>query len=586
MLFVFCLFLSSNAQAQISRIEPAEPRWGQTLTLIYDASAAGAKLAADDETFVTARWSYPGYSENAWTRMTRLGSRFTCELPVRQNANGVAVHFVTLNGGWDEAAYTTAMIYRADGKPARGAFENRIKSERYREFFEKEIALYPDNYSAYRAKWAMAAAIENDGGVKVVKSDLDKLLRERNESADLLCAQSTAYLMQGREEQGRERVRRAFEKFPDDPLTATAVREYERLVADLGLPADGLAEIAKMKRAIIARNPQTEFARSVSSTLVEDRNAPLDLLETISQSWMNAEPENPQPWFNLAQALERQYQKPERAAQLIEKAIELLRAGKLRLYGDVNGRQTDRLLLSAYVIKGEIASRQGKNDLALAALATAKQLSPENDFRAFLIEARVLGAMNQNDRAESAFIEAWRRGSKEADDRVRAIYKAKRGTLEGYDEYLLGRSKGRESTNDGWKLPAPQFKVTALDGKTYDLKSLRGKIVVLNMWFIGCGPCRKEIPALNAIAREFKTRDVVFLAPAPDLPDALKDFLKTTAFDYNIVPQADGLLDLFNIAHFPTHIVIDREGQVELLMVGARQRAPEEVRRVLLQMQR
>ncbi len=582
--FLFCCDLSPNAHAQISRIGPAEPRWGQTLTVIYDAAAAGAKLAADDEVFVTARWSYPGFAENTWARMTRSGAQFKCELPIKQNASSVAIHFITLNGGWDDAAYTTATIYRTDGKPARGAFESRIKSQRYREFFEKEIAPYPDNYSAYRAKWAIATAIDNDGGARVVKADLDKLLRERSENAELLCALSVAYLMLSREEQGRERVRRSFEKFPDDPFTATAVREYERLVADLGLPADGLAEIAKIKRAIITRNPRTEFARSASLALAEDRNASLEMVETISQSWMNAEPENPQPWFNQARSLERRYQKPDLAVRLIEKAIELLRAGKLRLFGDVNGKQTDRMLLSAYVIKGEIASRQGKNDLALAALATAKQLSPENDFRAFLVEARVLGAMKQNDRAESSFIEAWRRGSKEADERLKAIYKEKRGTLEGYDEYLLGRSKGRENTNDGWKLPAPQFKVEALDGKTYDLKSLRGKIVVLNMWFIGCGPCRKEIPALNAIAREFKTKDVVFLAPTPDLPDPLKDFLKTMAFDYNIVPQADGVLDLFNIAHFPTHIVIDRDGQVELMMIGARQRAPEEVRRVLLKM--
>ncbi|MGH8596167.1 MAG: hypothetical protein ACREXT_05875, partial [Gammaproteobacteria bacterium] len=283
--FVFCLLLSSQSQAQISRIEPAEPRWGQTLTVFYDASAAVAKLAADDEVFVTAQWSYPGHTENAWARMTRSGSRFKCELPVRQNASGIAVHFITSNGGWDEAAYTTAMIHRADGKPARGAFESRIRSERYREFFEKEIVLYPDNYSAYRAKWAMAAAIENDGGAKMVKSDLDKLLRERSESADLLCAQSTAYLMQGREEQGRERVRRSFEKFPDDPFTATAVWEYERLVADLGLPADGLAEVAKVKRAIIARNPQTAFARNAALVLAEDRNATIELIEVIAQSW-------------------------------------------------------------------------------------------------------------------------------------------------------------------------------------------------------------------------------------------------------------------------------------------------------------
>jgi len=224
------------------------------------------------------------------------------------------------------------------------------------------------------------------------------------------------------------------------------------------------------------------------------------------------------------------------------------------------------------------------SDLALQATATAKYLSPENDFRAFLLEARILRAMNQEERAENVFVEAWRRGSREAEERLKAIYKEKRGTLQGFDEYLLGKSKAAKNAIEGWKLPAPQFKVSSLDGKTFDLKSLRGKVVVLNMWFIGCGPCREEIPKLNDVVREFKNRGVVFLAPAPDLPDSLKSFLKTTPFEYSIIPQAERILDQFNIATFPSHIVIDRNGQVELTMVGAHEGTPEELRRVLLRM--
>jgi hypothetical protein len=60
--------------------------------------------------------------------------------------------------------------------------------------------------------------------------------------------------------------------------------------------------------------------------------------------------------------------------------------------------------------------------------------------------------------------------------------------------------------------------------------------------------------------------------------------LKTTRFDYHIVPEADKIIEQFNTATFPTHIVIDRNGQIEALMVGASERRPEEVRRVILRM--
>jgi tetratricopeptide (TPR) repeat protein len=582
--FVFCFFLSSTSHAQISRIEPAEPRWGQTLTIVYDTTARGAKLTPEDDIHVTARLSYPGRAETAWARMVRQGGQFKCEWRIKESLSAIAVHFVTPGGGWDDAAYTTAAIHRADGKPARGAFESRINSQQRREHFDKEIALYPDNYSAYRTQWARLALLDGDGVQRTVKHDLELHGRAGAENAELLGALSTGHLMLGREEKSRESIRRAFEKFPNDVFTAQAISDYERLVVEYDLPKVGLAEIARFKKAIVARNPKTEFAHAASTAMAEDRKATPEmamLIETISRSWIDAEPENPLPWFNLALALQNQYREPDRAARSIEKAIELLRGGRLRLYGDVNGKQTERLTLNSYLIKGEIASRQGRNDAALAALATAKSLSPENDGRAYLIEGRILRSMNQNDVATASFLEARRRGAREADEPLKAIYQEKRGALVGFDEFVVGKGEA-SAAGERWKLPAPQFKASSLDGKTFDLKSLRGRIVVLNMWYIGCGPCRKEIPALNEIAREFKDKGVVFLAPTPDLPDALKHFLKTMPFDYNIVAEADDVLDLFNVATFPTHIVIDRDGQVEAMLAGAAARRTEEVRRVLL----
>src|SRR5262245_12752934 len=294
--FLFSFFLSSNSLAQISRTEPAEPRWGEKLTIIYDTTARGAKLAPEDEIYAAIRMSYPGFAENTWARMLKSGPQFKCEIAVKQNLSGMAIHFITPNGGWDDEAYTTAIVYRADGKPARGALESKIKSRAYREFFEKELALYPDNYSAYRAKWATAILLEGNGGMKMVRSDLEKHLRDRAENAELLCAQSTGNLLLAREARSRELIRMAYEKFPEDVFTAAAISDYERLVAELGLHTSGLAEIAKIKKAIITRNPQTEFARGASTALAEEAGAPRDLLgliETISEQWITAMADHP-----------------------------------------------------------------------------------------------------------------------------------------------------------------------------------------------------------------------------------------------------------------------------------------------------
>jgi peroxiredoxin len=89
---------------------------------------------------------------------------------------------------------------------------------------------------------------------------------------------------------------------------------------------------------------------------------------------------------------------------------------------------------------------------------------------------------------------------------------------------------------------------------------------------------------LNEIVRDFRNSDVVFLAPTPDNAESLREFLKAQPFQYHVIPGAERILEQFNVVHFPTHIVIDRNGQVECQLVGADERRPDEVRRALLRL--
>lgn len=106
-------------------------------------------------------------------------------------------------------------------------------------------------------------------------------------------------------------------------------------------------------------------------------------------------------------------------------------------------------------------------------------------------------------------------------------------------------------------------RMVAMDGKRYSLKELKGKVVVLNFWFINCPPCRLEIPHLNNMLESYKGReDVIFLAVALDEAYDLKKFLKETPFNYKIIDGGRYVASEYGINLYPTHVVLDKEGKV------------------------
>lgn len=110
---------------------------------------------------------------------------------------------------------------------------------------------------------------------------------------------------------------------------------------------------------------------------------------------------------------------------------------------------------------------------------------------------------------------------------------------------------------------AQDFSVRTLDGATVSLGELRGKVVVLNFWFIGCPVCRALKPKLN----EFKTRfekdgDVVFLALTADTEDAVEKFLRKEPFDYVQAADAGPAIKRYSIGGYPKNIVIGRTGEI------------------------
>jgi thiol-disulfide isomerase/thioredoxin len=118
--------------------------------------------------------------------------------------------------------------------------------------------------------------------------------------------------------------------------------------------------------------------------------------------------------------------------------------------------------------------------------------------------------------------------------------------------------------------PAPEFKLTALDGKPLTLESLRGEVVFLNFWATWCGPCRAEIPDLVVLQHRYKGRlQIIGLDVDDDDPAEVQKFATESGINYPVALAPDDLRMAYGgIPALPTSFVLNAEGRVVQKHVG------------------
>jgi len=123
---------------------------------------------------------------------------------------------------------------------------------------------------------------------------------------------------------------------------------------------------------------------------------------------------------------------------------------------------------------------------------------------------------------------------------------------------------------------APQFAAQGIDGSTYTLDQLHGKVVVMTFWSSRCPICHEEIPKLNRIAERYRGQDVVFLGLTMENEARVQPYLQRNPFNVTIVPNSFGVVLKYadmdgrgNInMGFPAYFVLDRAGGIQLKASG------------------
>ena len=119
---------------------------------------------------------------------------------------------------------------------------------------------------------------------------------------------------------------------------------------------------------------------------------------------------------------------------------------------------------------------------------------------------------------------------------------------------------GAAPDNDLTGRQAPAFEVMGADGKPYSAWSLKGKAVLLAFWNNGSLPCRMAAPILKKIDEEYKDRGVLILGV---------DMGESAAAGIATVSSGDsGMLGVYQVAAYPTFVLIGRDGRVVAHEVG------------------
>lgn len=120
--------------------------------------------------------------------------------------------------------------------------------------------------------------------------------------------------------------------------------------------------------------------------------------------------------------------------------------------------------------------------------------------------------------------------------------------------------------------PAPPLVVKDLDGKPIDLKTLRGRWVMVHFWASWCGPCRKELPSLQHMRSTLGERvPALIMVNTAEPEEQVFAFLPTVAPDLNTYLDPDGsATERWQPRGLPSTFLVDPSGDIRYLALGGR----------------
>ena len=117
----------------------------------------------------------------------------------------------------------------------------------------------------------------------------------------------------------------------------------------------------------------------------------------------------------------------------------------------------------------------------------------------------------------------------------------------------------------------PDFTLKTIDKDTISLHELRGKVVIIDFWYMACHPCIKALPHLQSLYEKYEKDGLIVIGINPfdsGRIEKLPEFLKFNNVQYPVLISDRELPKIYNVSGYPTIYILNKKGEIVYSELG------------------